>query len=74
MFGHPDKVDSLLICSGDEDLQGAYVWERNAAKPIQKFCLANVVFDFGLFKVQSSSEPILALLSERQLNLYKWNR
>lgn len=73
VFSHPDKLDSLLVCSGDEDLNGAYVWEKNVVdKPVQKFNLKSVVFDIGFYRTQQSQEPILALLSENYLNLYKW--
>lgn len=73
VFNHPDKLDSLLICSGDEDANGAFVWEKGIQEPVQKFKLQSVVFDIGFYRTQQSQEPILALLSEKYLNLYKWS-
>lgn len=74
LFNHPDKLDSLLICSGDEALNGAYIWEKDIDKPLQKFNLkGGVVFDVGLYKQQEPNCLILTLLSERFLNIYKWS-
>ena len=63
IFRHPAKLDSLLVCSGDEDLKGAYIWERNVEKPLQKFELKSAVLDVGFYKLHQSNEPILALLT-----------
>jgi len=72
LFQHPDNLDSLLIISGDEETQGAIVWTNESEKPIQKFNFHNVVFDIGFYRPHQASEPVLALLTERYLKLYKW--
>lgn len=72
LFPHPDNLNSVLVVSGDEDTRGALVWEKDNEKPIQKFNFQNVVFDIAFYKPHQSSEPILSLLTERYLHLYKW--
>lgn len=73
LFVHPDNPNSFIVCSGDEDTQGALCWEKDNEKPIQRFNFKSVVFDIGLYKPQQSSNPVLALLTESSLELYKWS-
>lgn len=70
VFPHPNNNLSMLVCSGDEDAQGALLWNGSSGECIQVLKADSPVLDLTMFKI--NHQPMLATLTERNLRFYSW--
>ncbi|XP_074598738.1 E3 ubiquitin-protein ligase RFWD3-like isoform X2 [Brevipalpus obovatus] len=72
IFPHPNDPTSSLVCTGDQDLAGFYVWDTNSSKNIQEVSTKAQVYDLSFMR-SLNSHQILLTLSENSLDAYQWH-
>ncbi|XP_035208093.1 E3 ubiquitin-protein ligase RFWD3-like isoform X2 [Stegodyphus dumicola] len=68
---HPDKISSLLICAGDEDAQGALIWDGSCGDRLDHLRTESPVLDISGLKL--NHKTFLTALTDKNLRLYSWN-
>ncbi|GFT67379.1 e3 ubiquitin-protein ligase RFWD3 [Trichonephila clavipes] len=70
LFPHPEDASSLLICAGDEDAQGALVWDGSSGKIIDTLRAESLVLDLAELKI--NHKTFLLALTDKTLRLFGW--
>ncbi|GFR27500.1 e3 ubiquitin-protein ligase RFWD3, partial [Trichonephila clavata] len=71
LFPHPEDASSLLICAGDEDAQGALVWDGSSGKILDTLRAESLVLDLAELKI--NHKTFLLALTDKTLRLFGWN-
>ncbi|RWS15840.1 E3 ubiquitin-protein ligase RFWD3-like protein [Dinothrombium tinctorium] len=68
---HPGDEYSSLVVAGDESSKGTLIWDVSRGERIQSLKSASSVFDYSIMNTSGTS--VLTTLTEKSLNVYKWN-
>ncbi|XP_054724459.1 E3 ubiquitin-protein ligase RFWD3-like [Uloborus diversus] len=67
---HPDKESSLLICAGDEEANGALIWDGCSGNCLSHLKTDSPVLDLAGMKINHKS--FLTALTDKSLRVYSW--
>ncbi|NWT74670.1 RFWD3 ligase, partial [Prunella himalayana] len=70
IFQSPDDDGSVFVCAGDEASNSALLWDAGSGSLLQKLPADLPVLDICPLEVNRSH--LLATLTEKMVNIYKW--